>query len=302
MTPSPYLWISPAVDDALSAGRPVVALESTIISHGMPYPHNVETALRVEADIIEEGAVPATVAVLDGMLRIGVGPEEIERLGTDPTVVKISRRDLGVAIASGVPGGTTVAATMIGAAMANIEVFATGGIGGVHRGAAETFDISADLQELARTNVAVVCAGVKSILDIGRTLEYLETQGVPVIGYRTSDMPAFYAAQSGFPVAHRLDSAAEIAAVLAVRRAMNLDGGVVIANPISSEHAMDPDEMERAIAEALEDAAAHGVTGKDTTPYLLGRVAELTGADSLSANIALVRSNARLAAQIAAVG
>lgn len=298
----PYLWISPAVDEALAAGRPVVALESTIISHGMPHPHNVETALRVEADIVEAGAVPATVAVLDGTLRIGVGPEDIERLATDPTVVKVSRRDLGVAIASGVPGGTTVAATMIGAAMAGIEVFATGGIGGVHRGAAETFDISADLQELARTNVAVVCAGVKSILDIGRTLEYLETQGVPVIGYRTSTMPAFYAAESAFPVAHRLDSAAEVAAVLEVRREMGLDGGVVVANPIPSEHAMDPTQMERAIARALEDAATQGVTGKDTTPYLLGRVAELTGADSLTANIALVRSNARLAAEIAAAG
>ena len=299
MTRSSYLWISPVVEEALAAGRPVVALESTIISHGMPFPHNVDTALKVEDDISEEGAVPATIAVLDGMLRIGVGPEEIVRLGSDPTVMKISRRDLGVAIASGVPGGTTVAATMIGAAMVGIEVFATGGIGGVHRGAAETFDISADLQELARTSVAVVCAGVKSILDIGRTLEYLETQGVPVIGYRTSNMPAFYAASSDFPVAHRLDSAEEIAAVLAVRRAMSLTGGVVIANPIPSKHAMDPDGMERAIAAALEDAAAHGVSGKDTTPYLLGRVADLTGADSVSANIALVRSNARLAAQIA---
>jgi pseudouridylate synthase len=300
MTASPYLWISPTVAEALAAGRPVVALESTIISHGMPHPHNVETALTVERDIIDAGAVPATVAVLDRKLRIGLDAEAIERLGTDPTVEKVSRRDLGVAIASGAPGGTTVAATMIGAAMAGIEVFATGGIGGVHRGAAETFDISADLQELARTNVAVVCAGVKSILDIGRTLEYLETQGVPVIGYRTSDMPAFYAAASGFPVAHRLDSAAEIAAVLEVRRAMGLDGGVVIANPIPPEYAMDSGEMERAITGALEDAAARGVAGKDTTPFLLGRVAELTGADSLAANIALVRSNARLAAAIAA--
>jgi pseudouridylate synthase len=300
MTRSPYLWIAPSVQDALAEGRPVVALESTIISHGMPHPQNVETALMVEADVREAGATPATVAVLDGMLRIGVGPEGIERLANDPAVVKVSRRDLGVAIASGVAGGTTVAATMIGAAMAGIELFATGGIGGVHRGAAETFDISADLQELARTNVAVVCAGVKSILDIGRTLEYLETQGVPVIGYRTSDMPAFYSARSGFPVAHRLDTAAEVAAVLEVRRAMGLTGGVVIANPIPAEHALDPDVMERAIVGALEAATAHGVTGKDTTPYLLARVAELTGADSLAANISLVRSNARLAAEIAA--
>ena len=297
---TPYLWISPTVDDALTAGRPVVALESTIISHGMPHPHNVETALRVEADIIAAGATPATVAVLDGMLRVGIGDEGIERLGTDPTVVKVSRRDLGLTIASGVPGGTTVAATMIAAAMAGIEVFATGGIGGVHRGAAETFDISADLQELARTNVAVVCAGVKSILDIGRTLEYLETHGVPVIGYGTSTMPAFYAAASAFAVPHRLDSASEIAAVLAVRRKMGLDGGVVVANPIPSEHALDPDQMERVISTALADAATQGVMGKDTTPFLLGRVAELTGTDSLTANIALVRSNARLAAAIAA--
>lgn len=287
------------VGEALASGRPVVALESTIISHGMPHPHNVETALEVERDVVEAGAVPATVAVLDGMLRIGVGAEDIERLGTDPTVEKVSRRDLGMAIASGVPGGTTAAATMVGAAMAGIEMFATGGIGGVHRNAAETFDISADLQELARTNVAVVCAGVKSILDIGRTLEYLETQGVAVIGFRTSDMPAFYAAASGFPVAHRLDTPAEIAAVLEVRRAMGLEGGVVIANPIAAEHAMDFDEMERAIVGALEDAAVRGVSGKDVTPFLLARVAELTGADSLSANVALVRSNARLAAAIA---
>ena len=300
MTKSDHLWIAPAVRVALEAGRPVVALESTIISHGMPHPHNVETALAVEADIVAAGAVPATVAVLDGMLKIGVGPEGIERLGGDPGVMKVSRRDLGIAIASGTPGGTTVAATMIGAALAGIEVFATGGIGGVHRGAAETFDISADLQELARTNVAVVCAGVKSILDIGRTLEYLETMGVPVIGYRTSQMPAFYASESGFEVTHRLESAREIASVLRVRRGLGLDGGVVVANPIAPEHALDPAVMETAVTRALQDAAAHGVTGKATTPYLLGRVAELTGADSLAANVALVRSNARLAAEIAA--
>lgn len=297
--PVPYLDVAPEVAAALAGARPVVALESTIITHGMPYPRNAETALAVENVVRQNGAVPATIAILDGRLRVGVSADEIEKLASDPTPIKVSRRDLAFAIHSGLVGGTTVAATMLTAALAGIDVFATGGIGGVHRGASESFDVSADLQELARTAVTVVCAGVKSILDIGLTLEYLETLGVPVIGFRTDEMPAFYTSQSGHPVSQRLDTAGDIAAVIEIRKSLGLVGGVVVANPIPPEKAMDRDVMEQAISAALAEAEIQGVSGKDATPFLLGRVAELTGSGSLDANVELVKSNARLAAQIA---
>ena len=293
----PFLAVAPEVAEAVASGAPVVALESTIISHGMPYPRNLETAIQVEADVRAAGAVPATVAVADGKLVVGADGSLLERLATTTDVAKVSRRDLGFVLAFGELGATTVASTMIAAARAGIEVFATGGIGGVHRGAAATFDISADLQELCRTGVAVVCAGVKSILDIGLTLEYLETHGVPVIGFGTDVMPAFYARESEFAVDRRLDRPEEVAAVIAARR--HLGGGTVVANPIGVPHALDPDVVEAAITRALEDAADAGVTGKEATPYVLARVVDLTGAASLDANIALVRANAELAARIA---
>ncbi|MEX1044435.1 MAG: pseudouridine-5'-phosphate glycosidase [Acidimicrobiia bacterium] len=298
--PLPYLGVAPEVSAALAEARPVVALESTIITHGMPYPRNVETALAVESVVRQNGAVPATIAVLDGRLRVGVSADEIERLASNPSAMKVSRRDLAFVVHSGMVGGTTVAATMLTAAMAGIDVFATGGIGGVHRGASESFDVSADLQELARTDVTVVCAGVKSILDIGLTLEYLETLGVPVIGFRTDEMPAFYTSRSAYRVPQRLDTAADIASVIAIRRSLGLAGGVVVANPIPAEHAMDREVMEQAIGAALAEAQLQGVSGKEATPFLLGRVAELTGSESLDANVELVKSNARLASQIAA--
>jgi pseudouridine-5'-phosphate glycosidase len=296
------LKIDAEVAEAIAAGRPIVALESTIITHGMPAPHNVETALAVEAEVRRAGAVPATVAVLDGKVWVGVGADGVERLAAAKDPVKVSRRDLGYAVMTHAVGGTTVAATMIAAAMAGIRIFATGGIGGVHRGAANSFDISADLEELARTDVAVVCAGVKSILDIGLTLEYLETRGVPVVGYRTDRMPAFYTTESPFFVDHRLDSPAEIARLLHVRRDLGLGGGIVIANPIPEEAALDPVLIGDAIATAIADATAARITGKDTTPFLLDRVAALTGLASLDANIALIRSNAALAGAIAVAG
>lgn len=293
-----HFTVSDEVETALAEDRPVVALESTIITHGMPYPRNVETALDVEADVRRAGAVPATIAVLDGQLQVGVGAAGIERLATNPAM-KVSRRDLPVAIHAGGLGGTTVATTMLAASMAGISLFATGGIGGVHRGGADSLDVSADLQELARTDVAVVCAGVKAILDIGLTLEYLETHGVTVLGYQTDEMPGFYSTGSGHPIPHRLDSAEDIAEVLRIRRSLALSGGIVVANPIPSEHAIDPAVVEVAIEQALIDARDQGVSGKQATPFLLGRVVELTGSDSLAANVSLVRSNARLAAQIA---
>lgn len=293
-----FLAVSTEVAEALAEGAPVVALESTIISHGMPYPRNLETAYAIEEVVRANGAIPATVAVADGKLVVGADRSLLERLAATEGVAKVSRRDLAFTLAFQELGATTVATTMIGAARAGIEIFATGGIGGVHRGAADTFDISADLQELARTPVAVVCAGVKSILDIGLTLEYLETHGVPVIGYRTDEMPAFYSRTSGHRVDRRIDVPEDIAAVLDVRRSVG--GGTVIANPIPPEDALDHDTAESAIRQALDAAANQGVTGKDVTPFLLARVAELTGADSLEANIGLVRSNAVLAAQVAA--
>ncbi len=302
MTPQlmKYLDIAPEVRLALQQGQPVVALESTIISHGMPYPQNVATALRVEAEVRSSGALPATIAVIDGRLTAGLNAAQIEALGrAGPTVAKVSRRDLPFIVATNQTGATTVAATMIIAAMAGIRVFATGGIGGVHRGAAQTFDISADLQELARTPVAVVCAGAKSILDLGLTLEYLETHGVPVVGYRTAQLPAFFTQDSGFSVDYRLDDASEIARLLQIKWAMGLGGGVVIANPIPAAHAMPRAVIDAAIEQALSDAQTQGISGKQTTPFLLERVNALTGGNSLAANIELVLNNARLASAVA---
>ncbi len=297
---SSHLDIAAEVGDALRRGAAVVALESTIISHGMPYPENVETALRVERAIREGGAIPATIAVLGGRLKAGLGDEEIRYLGErGQAVTKTSRRDLPFVVSRGADGATTVAASMIVAAMAGIRVFATGGIGGVHRGVADTMDISADLEELAMTDVAVVCAGVKSVLDIGRTLEYLETRGVAVVGYRTDRLPAFYTPSSRFPVDYRADSPAEIAAALNAKRDMGLAGGTVIANPIPAAHALDEREIDAVIEAALSDMDDLGITGKDTTPFLLAKIAERTDGRSLRANIELVVNNARLAAAIA---
>jgi pseudouridylate synthase len=298
------LQISPEVAAALTGGGAVVALESTIISHGMPWPRNLETALAVEATVREAGAVPATVAVIDGVLRAGLTPAEIEALArAGPSVAKLSRRDLPFVLAEGGSGATTVAATMIVAALAGIRVFATGGIGGVHRGGERSFDISADLTELARTPVAVVCAGAKAILDLRLTLEWLETHGVPVIGFGTDELPAFWARASGLKLDRRLDTPEAIAAVLRAKWDPTLGGallgGVVIANPIAPEHAVPMARVEAAITTALAEAAAAGISGAATTPYLLARIAEITGGDSLASNIALVQANARLAARVA---
>jgi pseudouridine-5'-phosphate glycosidase len=295
-----FLDISAEVAAAISAGKAVVALESTIISHGMPYPQNVETAVLVEDTVRQAGAVPATIAVLNGRLKAGLTAEEIQQLGKRGTdVVKCSRRDLPFVVARNEDGATTVAATMIIAAMAGIRVFATGGIGGVHRGVEETMDVSADLDELARTNVAVVCAGIKSVLDIGRTLEYLETKGVPVVGFQTDTLPAFYTRESAYLVDYCVESAAEAAAAITAKGKMRLDGGMVIAVPIPAEHALDRDEINGVIEEALAEMGRLGITGKETTPFLLGRIAEKTGGKSLEANIQLVINNARVAAEIA---
>lgn len=299
-TLNPLLDIHPEVADALAAGRPVVALESTIISHGMPWPENAQTALAVEAEVRAQGAVPATIAVIDGRLRAGLSTQQIERLGqAGHATTKASRRDLPLLVARGGSGATTVAATMIIAALAGIRLFATGGIGGVHRGAETSMDISADLQELARTPVAVVCAGIKSILDLGLTLEYLETHGVPVLGYGTDRLPAFYSRDSAFGVDARLDSPAEVAAVMRAQWALGCRGGLVVANPVPAEHAMPREAIDAAIAQALAEARAQGVAGKAATPFLLQRVSALTGGQSLASNIALIKANARLAAQVA---
>lgn len=297
---STYLSVSPEVSQALREGKPVVALESTIISHGMPYPQNVETALRVEQMIRDNGAVPATIAVIGGKLKAGCTREEIEYLGKKGlAVTKASRRDLPVLIARGEDGATTVTTTMIIAAMAGIKVFATGGIGGVHRGAQQTFDISADLEELAQTPVMVICAGAKSILDLGLTLEYLETKGVPVIGYGTDELPAFYTRHSGFGVDYRIDSPEELAEAFRVKLYCGLKGGMLVTNPIPEEYSMPADVINRAIEQALREAEEKGIRGKHTTPFLLARVKDLTGGDSLDANIQLVLNNARLAARVA---
>jgi len=293
------LSISATVQEALTENRPVVALESTIISHGMPYPTNIETALSVEDIIRKNGAVPATIAIMEGKIRVGLSPAELEQLAHAHDVLKVSRRDLPYAVATGRTGATTVAATMICAQMAGISVFATGGIGGVHRGATQTMDVSADLMELAKTSVAVVCAGAKSILDIGLTLEYLETLGVPVVGYQTEAFPAFYSRDSGFSVNYRLNSAAEVARFLQTKWELGLAGGAVIANPIPEVHAMARNEIDKAITAALQDAQAQEIRGKDVTPFLLDKVKNLTDGKSLDANVALIRNNARVAADIA---
>ncbi|WP_028670677.1 pseudouridine-5'-phosphate glycosidase [Saccharospirillum impatiens] len=295
-----YLDIKPEVAEALANGQPVVALESTIISHGMPWPDNATTAKEVEQIIRDAGAVPATIAIINGRLKAGLTCDEIDVLAkAGHSVAKCSRRDLPYVVARGEHGATTVAATMIIADMAGIRVFATGGIGGVHRGAQQSFDISADLQELAHTSVAVVCAGAKSILDLGLTREYLETQGVPVLGYQTDSLPAFYTRISDHGVDYRLDSDTDIAAFLNAKWGMNLAGGVVIANPIPEAYAMDPATIQAAVDQALAESVDQGISGKESTPFLLARVAELTGGDSLASNIQLVFNNARLAAGIA---
>ena len=301
MSLNKYLDVAPEVAEAVAAGKPVVALESTIISHGMPYPQNVETALKVESIIRENGAVPATIAILGGRLKAGLTPEEIEYLGKKGhEVTKASRRDLAVLVSKGADGATTVTTTMMIAYMAGIRIFATGGIGGVHRGAETTMDISADLEELAQTPVMVVCAGAKSILDLGLTLEYLETHGVPVIGYGTKELPAFYTRKSGFAVDYELDSPAELAAAFKASQDMGLKGGMLVTNPIPEEFSMDPAVINKAIDEAIAEANAQGIHGKESTPFLLAKVKELTGGDSLDSNIQLVFNNALLAAQTAA--
>jgi len=294
-----YLDIKPEVLEAINEGRAVVALESTIICHGMPYPRNVETALEVEKIIRENGAIPATIAILDGKIKVGLTEDEIEYLGKTKNVVKTSRRDIPFVVSKKLDGATTVASTMIIAALAGIKVFATGGIGGVHRGAQETFDISADLQELAHTNVAVVCAGAKSILDIGLTLEYLETQGVPVVGFKTEELPAFYTRRSGYKVDYRVDSAEELAATLKAKWDLGLNGGMVVANPILEQYEMNYDIITNAINDAVKEAEAKDIKGKESTPFLLAKVKEITGGDSLESNIQLVYNNAMLGAQLA---
>ena len=299
-TNTAYLDIHPEVAHALANNKPVVALESTIISHGMPYPQNVATALEVEAEVRKHGAVPATIAIINGRLKAGLTPAEIEVLGTaGRSVTKVSRRDIPFIVAAGATGATTVASTMVIAAMAGIRVFATGGIGGVHRGAEQSFDVSADLQELAQTPVAVVCAGAKSILDLRLTLEYLETHGVPVVGYQTPWLPAFFTRESAFKVDYQLDTPQAIAEVMHAKWAMGLHGGMVVANPIPEAFAMPRAAIDAAVEQALQEAQAQGIGGKESTPFLLARVCELTGGDSLAANIQLVLNNARLASAVA---
>ncbi len=294
------LKISDEVKKALEEGKPVVALESTIISHGMPYPKNVQTALTVEQTVRDNGAVPATIAIIKGVCTVGCSEEEIEHLGkAGLSVTKTSRRDIPVVVAKGLDGATTVASTMILASMAGIKVFATGGIGGVHRGAQETMDISADLEELARTPVNVVCAGAKSILDLGLTLEYLETKGVAVIGYQTDELPAFFTRRSGFKVPMRMDKPYEIASAIYAKDALDLGGGMLICNPIPEQYSMDADYIESVIKEAVSEGNALGVKGKDITPFLLDKIQKITGGESLESNIKLVLNNAVLASQVA---
>ena len=296
-----FLDVKPEVAEALRSGKPVVALESTIISHGIPYPQNVETALNVDKIVRENGAVPATIAIIGGRLKAGLTPEEIEYFGKKGRAIhKASRRDMAVLCARGEDGATTVTTTMMIAHMAGIRFFATGGIGGVHRGAETTMDISADLEELARTPVMVVCAGAKSILDLGLTLEYLETKGVPVLGYQTGELPAFYTRQSGFGVDYRMDSPEELAAAFKAQNDLALGGGMLVTNPIPEEYSMPKDVIDAAIDQAIRESVEQGIKGKETTPFLLARVAELTGGDSLASNIRLVYNNARLTALTAA--
>lgn len=296
-----YLRLSPEVEAALAQGKPIVALESTIISHGMPYPQNVETALNCQRICRENGAVPATCAIIGGKLCAGLTDEQIDYLGREGrNVTKASRRDLPMLCAKGMNGATTVAATMIIAAMAGIKVFATGGIGGVHRGAETTMDISADLEELAQTPVCVVCAGAKSILDLGLTMEYLETKGVPVIGFGTDELPAFYTRKSGFSVPWRCDTPEELAAAVNAQRALDEKGGMLVVNPIPEQYSMDAVVINKAIDDAIEEANRLGIKGKDTTPFLLAKIKDLTGGESLASNIQLVYNNVRLASKVAA--
>ena len=296
-----YLKLSPEVEEALRTGKPVVALESTIISHGMPYPQNVETAYACERVCRENGAVPATCAIIGGKLCAGLTPEEIDYLGREGTkVTKASRRDLPLLIAKGMDGATTVAATMIVAHMAGIKVFATGGIGGVHRNGQDTMDVSADLDELGKTPMCVVCAGAKAILDLPRTMEYLETKGVPVIGFGTDELPAFYTAKSGIPLTWRVDDPKEVADAIHAAEDMGFEGGMLVTVPIPEEWSMEADYINKAIDEALVDADRQGIVGKDTTPFLLAKIKEITGGSSLASNIQLVFNNVKTAARIAA--
>lgn len=295
-----FLEINPLVKEALDKNKPVIALESTIISHGMPYPKNVETALEVEKIVKDADCVPATIGIIHGKLKIGLTNEEIEILGKEGlNVTKVSRRDIPYVVANKLNGATTVAGTMIASHLAGIKIFATGGIGGVHRGAETTMDISADLDELSKTSVAVVCAGAKSILDLKLTLEYLETKGVPVLGYKTKELPAFFTSKSGFELDYKMESAKEIADLLNTKWALGLDGGVVIANPIPSEFEMDAKLIEDVIEKAVEKAKSLGIHGKDTTPFLLDEIQKVTGGNSLEANIHLVFNNVKLACEIA---
>ncbi|HJB03472.1 MAG TPA: pseudouridine-5'-phosphate glycosidase [Candidatus Evtepia excrementipullorum] len=301
MSLNKYLDVAPEVAQAIADHKPVVALESTIISHGMPYPQNVETALKVEEIIRQNGAVPATIAILGGRLKAGLSPAEIEYLGKQgQKVTKASRRDLSVLVAQGADGATTVATTMMIAHMAGIKLFATGGIGGVHRGAETTMDISADLEELGQTDVMVVCAGAKAILDLKLTLEYLETKGVPVLGYQTQELPAFYTRTSGLKVDYQVDSPEMLAKILKTQHDLGLHGGILVTNPIPEQYSMDADAINAVIDQAIAEAQEKGIHGKETTPFLLAKVKEITGGDSLEANIQLVFNNAKLAAQTAA--
>lgn len=293
------IYINPEVEEAIKNNVPVVALESTIISHGMPYPKNVQTALKVEAEIRKLGAIPATIGIIDGQPIVGMSPDQIEEFGKRQGVIKVSRRDLPVIYAKKLWGATTVSATMILAHQAGIEVFVTGGIGGVHKEAQQTMDISCDLQELAKTDVTVVCAGAKAILDLPLTLEYLETMGVPVLGYQTEELPAFYSQTSGLKVDYQVDSPEEIAQIIYEKRSNHLGGGILITNPIPKEYNIEHKIIDAAIAKALADMKKEGIKGKECTPFLLKRVVEITGGFSLQANIALVLNNARLGAQIA---
>lgn len=295
-----YLEFSEEVQSALNENKPIVALESTIISHGMPYPQNYETAKQVENTVRENGAIPATIAILNGTIKIGLGEEDLQILSNSNDILKASRRDIPVIVSEKLNAATTVSATMICAALAGLKIFATGGIGGVHRNGNESFDISADLTELAQTNIAVVSAGVKSILDIGLTLEYLETLGVPVIGYRTDEFPAFYTRESGFKVNYQLDTPEQIGSMIKTKWELGLNGGVIVANPIPEEYSMDKNKIDNAIEEALKSADKKGIKGKDVTPFLLGEIKNITGGSSLESNIKLVLNNAKLAAKISA--
>jgi pseudouridine-5'-phosphate glycosidase len=295
----PYMTYTEEVQHALENKLPIVALETTIISHGMPYPQNIEMAKEVEKIIRDNGAVPATIGIMNGKIKIGLNESEIEEFATNQSVEKVSRRDFPYVLATGKIGATTVAGTMIAAQLAGIHVFATGGIGGVHREGEVTWDVSADLTELAQTNAAVVCAGAKSILDLGRTLEYLETQGVPVVGYRCDEFPSFYSRESGYGVDFRLDTPEQVAAVMDTKWKLGLSGGVVVANPVPEADALNHSEIEAAIQQALQEAKEKGISGKKVTPFLLDKVKQLTAGKSLQTNIALVKHNAEVAAKIA---